>query len=100
MFSVVNNDKSAQIAFTTKRRTCPQITINNAPIPVQSEVKYLGLHTDQKLTWKAHIQTKKMQLTTKARNMNWLIGKNSQLSMANKLLIYKGQVRLSPYLTN
>jgi hypothetical protein len=30
-----------------------------------------------------------MQLTTKARNMNWLIGKNSQLSMANKLLIYK-----------
>jgi hypothetical protein len=68
---------------------CPQITINNAPIPVQSEVKYLGLHLDQKLTWKAHIQAKKMQLTTKARNMNWLIGKNSQVLMANKLLIYK-----------
>jgi hypothetical protein len=51
--------------------------------PVQSEVKHLGLYLDQKLTWKAHIQAKKMQLTTKARNMNWLRGKNS------KLLIYK-----------
>jgi hypothetical protein len=85
----VNNDKSAQITFTTKSRTCPQITIHNAPIPIQFEVKYLGLHLDQKLTWKAHIQANKMQLTTKARNMNWLIGKNSQLSMANKLLSYK-----------
>jgi hypothetical protein len=75
----VNNGKSAQITVTTKRRMCPKVKINNAPIPVQSEVKYLGLHLDQKLTWKAHIQAKKMQLTTKARNMNWLIGKNSQL---------------------
>jgi hypothetical protein len=37
----VNNTKLAQITFTTKRRTCPQVTINNAPIPGQTEVKYL-----------------------------------------------------------
>jgi hypothetical protein len=85
----VNNTKSAQITFITKRRTCPQVTINNAPIPELTEVKYPGLHLDRKLTWKVHIQAKKQQLTTKARNMNWLIGKNFQLTTANKLLIYK-----------
>jgi hypothetical protein len=75
----VNNEKSVQITFATKRSVCPQITVNNAPIPVQSEVEYLGLHLDQKLKWKAHIQAKRTQLTRKVRNMNWLIGKKSQL---------------------
>lgn len=85
----VNNDKSAQITFTTKRSTCPPVTINNAPIPVKTVVKYLGLHLDQKLTWKTHIKAKRTQLTLKVRNMNWLIGRKSQLSMENKLIIYK-----------
>jgi hypothetical protein len=57
--------------------------------PEQTKVKYRGLHLDRKITWKAHIQAKKQQLTTKARNMNWIIGINSKLSIANKLLIYK-----------
>jgi hypothetical protein len=85
----VNNKESVQITFTTKRSACSQITINNAPILVQSEVIYLGLHFDQKLTWKAHIQTKRTQLTANIRNINWLICKKYQLSMENKLLIYK-----------
>lgn len=54
----VNTNKSTQITFTTKRGTCPQVSINNAPIPVKTEVKYLGLHLDQKLTWKTHIKMK------------------------------------------
>lgn len=46
----VNNQKSAQITFTTRRSNCPQVTLNNTPIPIKTEVKYLGLHLDQKLT--------------------------------------------------
>jgi hypothetical protein len=47
----VNNTKSAKITFTTKSTTCPQVTINNAPNPEQTKVKYLGLHLDRKTTW-------------------------------------------------
>jgi hypothetical protein len=52
----MNNEKSVQITFTTRRTNCPQVTINNSIIPTKTEVKYLGLHLDQKLTWKTHIK--------------------------------------------
>lgn len=85
----VNSDKSTQITFTTRRCVCPQVTINSQPIPIRNEVKYLGLHLDQKLTWTNHIKAKKQQLVIKTRQMNWLINRKSQLSLKNKLTIYK-----------
>jgi hypothetical protein len=36
--------------------------LQSITIPVQTEVKYLGLHQDQKLTWQKHIKTKRQQL--------------------------------------
>jgi hypothetical protein len=47
----INQTTSSQITFTTKRTNCPPVTINNTQIPVQKEVKYLGLYLNQKLTW-------------------------------------------------
>ena len=67
----------------------PQPMLNSEFIPRKNEVKYLGLHLDQKLTWKAHIKAKKLQLNIKTNKMNWLIGKKSKLSLDNKLIIYK-----------
>jgi hypothetical protein len=55
----VNPAESAQITFTTGRTICPQVGINNFPIPIKQEVKYLGLLLDQKLTWQMHIKAKK-----------------------------------------
>jgi hypothetical protein len=81
----MNNNKSAQIIFTTKFTECPLVMLNNEPIPMKNEVKYLGLPLDRRLTWK----TKKQQLNIKTKQMNWLIGRKSQLSLENKLLIYK-----------
>jgi hypothetical protein len=44
----LNPAKSSQITFTTRRAICPQVSINNFLIPIKEEVKYLGLHLDQK----------------------------------------------------
>jgi hypothetical protein len=46
-----NQGKPSQITLTT-RNMCPQVNMNNVHIPIKTEVKYLGLHLDQKLTWK------------------------------------------------
>ncbi|PNF35987.1 hypothetical protein B7P43_G02293 [Cryptotermes secundus] len=85
----INQTKSSQITFTTKRTHCPPVTIDNLQIPVQTEVKYLGLHLDQKLTWQKHIKTKRQHLNLKVQQMSWLLGRKSKLSLENKILIYK-----------
>jgi len=54
----VNPTKSAQVTFTIRRDICPPVNLHNTHIPVkEKEVKYLGLHLDEKLTWKTHIKT-------------------------------------------
>jgi hypothetical protein len=55
----VNPAKSTQITFTTGRTVCPQVSINNFPIPIKKGVKYLGLHLDKKLTWQTHLKAKR-----------------------------------------
>ena len=52
-------------------------------------VKYLGLHLDTKLNWRVHIAKKRKQLELRYRELYWLLGRTSPLSIKNKLLLYK-----------
>jgi hypothetical protein len=85
----INQEKSSHVTFTTTRALCPHVTMNNVHIPVRTTVKYLGLHLDQRLTWSTHLKSKRLHLDLKLRSMFWLLGRKSQLSLANKLLLYK-----------
>jgi hypothetical protein len=40
-------------------------------------------------TWKDHVSSKRKQLDLKTREIKWLIGRHSPLSLENKILIYK-----------
>lgn len=44
---------------------------------------------DAKLRWKAHVKKKKEELNLRYKNMYWLLGRYSALSIYNKLLLYK-----------
>jgi len=85
----INETKSSHITFTLRRGHCPPVYINQTVVPQAETVKYLGLHFDKRLTWKNHVVTKRKQLDLKTREIYWLIGKHSPLSLENKLLIYK-----------
>jgi hypothetical protein len=74
-----------QVTFTTKHIICPQV-INGIKIPVQTEVKYLGLYLDQKLTCRKLVKTKRQKLDLRLREMSWLLARKSKLSIENKLL--------------
>jgi hypothetical protein len=49
----------------------------------------LGLYLDKKLTWQKHVKSKREKLNLKLREMSWLLGRKSKLSIENKLLLYK-----------
>lgn len=85
----INETKSAHIVFTKCRGVSPQVHINSKIIPRVDCVKYLGMHLDKTLTWRTHIWKKRKQLGLKFSKYYWLLGKNSQLSLRNKLLVYK-----------
>lgn len=85
----INPTKSVQVTFANRRATCPVVMIGDTQLPVSNQVKYLGLVLDSKLTWRAHITSKKTHMNLKLRQMNWLIGRKSKLSTENKLLLYK-----------
>jgi hypothetical protein len=81
--------RTCYLTFTTRHVTCPPVFLHNTLIPVKYDVKYLGLHLDSKLTWRKHIQTKRQHLNLKLWAMSWPLGRRSQLSLPNKLLLYK-----------
>lgn len=85
----VNEGKSTHITFTLNFQTCPTVILNNINLPEQTEVKYLGMHLDRKLTWRSHIWNKRLNLNMKYYKMAWLLGEKSHLSAENKLLLYK-----------
>ena len=88
----VNETKSTHITFTNKKITCPSVHLNSNIIPYGNSVKYLGLHLDSRLTWKTHIGKKRNELNIKYKKLYWLLGKNSQLALKTKVLLYKSMV--------
>lgn len=84
-----NPTKCNHITFTLCKQNSPNITLNNVVIPQTKQTKYLGLQLDIRLTWKQHIKSVIENIKIKKRQMYWLTGKTSKLSVENKLKIYK-----------
>jgi hypothetical protein len=45
--------------------------MGNVAVPEKSEVKYLGMHLDRRLTWAKHNKIKRNQLNLKAKRKQW-----------------------------
>jgi hypothetical protein len=58
-------------------------------MPPAATVKYLGLLLDNELNWKDHTIKKREQMGLRYKELYWLLGMKSHLSVDNKLLLYK-----------
>jgi hypothetical protein len=85
----INENKSVHIDFAYRKNVQIPVAINNTNIPYSNTVKYLGMNLDIRLRWKEHVKKKRRELDLKYRKMYWLLGRKSQLSVHNKLLLYK-----------
>jgi hypothetical protein len=63
--------------------------INGTKVPYANTAKYLGMTLHAKLRWKENIKKKRDKLNIKFRKMYWLLGRNSELSVHNELILYK-----------
>lgn len=85
----LNENKSVHVNFTLKKiENQPNVTLNNIEVPLENKAKYLGMTLDTKLHWKEHVKIKRKELDLKYRELYWLIGRHSVLSIYNKTLIY------------
>uniref|UniRef100_A0A0A9Y2M9 RNA-directed DNA polymerase from mobile element jockey n=1 Tax=Lygus hesperus TaxID=30085 RepID=A0A0A9Y2M9_LYGHE len=72
--------------FTDRKIPDLEVEINSNRIPCADTLKYLRMTLDSKLNWNYLIEKKEQELMIKFRKMYWLMGRNFQLSLHNKLL--------------
>ncbi|KAH8373685.1 hypothetical protein KR093_003287, partial [Drosophila rubida] len=84
----VNEQKCKHVTFTLNRQDCPPLTLNNTVVPIATEVTYLGVHLDRRLTWRSHIEAKRTHVKLKAKSLHWLINSRSPLRLDYKVLLY------------
>jgi hypothetical protein len=71
------------MTFTLRKSSTPDVAINDSQIPRNTEIKYLGMTIDSKLTWKQHIAKKQKQVNITIKQLNWLLGRKSNLGIEN-----------------
>ncbi|GFW46413.1 probable RNA-directed DNA polymerase from transposon X-element [Trichonephila clavipes] len=89
----INVEKSAAVIFTKKRKRPPPPTMFNTTIPWSRNTKYLGIIFDKNLTWRTHIQHTRNKFRKIMFKLYPLIGRNSELSRDNKVLLFTAVMR-------
>ncbi|GFT42918.1 probable RNA-directed DNA polymerase from transposon X-element [Trichonephila clavipes] len=89
----INVEKSAAVLFTNKRKIPPPPKMYNTIIPWSQSTKYLGITFDKNLTWKTHIQNTRQKFRKIMFKLFPLIGRNSDLSRNNKVLLFTAVMR-------
>ncbi|GFW84566.1 probable RNA-directed DNA polymerase from transposon BS [Trichonephila clavipes] len=93
----INVDKTIAVLFTNRKTQPTPPTLYSTQLQWSQSTKYLGLTLDKKLTWKQHIIQTRDKFRRAQRAIFPLIGRNSELNLYNKLLLYTAVLR--PILT-
>lgn len=88
----INADKTQAVMFTRRRPDLrDRIRIHNVNIPWSTQVRYLGVILDNKLTFKPHITRKKEKMVKLIHKLFPLLYSN-QMNTQTKLRLYKSTI--------
>lgn len=79
--------------FTKIINKCKPLNLFGQQINWESKCTYLGVEFGSRLSWKFHINNIITKIKTKTAILYCLIARNSKLTLANKILIYKLYIR-------
>ena len=89
-----NAEKTEAIIFSKRRPILNlNVRINNIEIEWSNQVKYLGITLDKRLTFTKHLENTVNKCLGLITMLYPLINRNSELSLKNKLLLYKSCIR-------
>ena len=69
----INSEKSVHVDFTLRPYGYNPVYINNQIIPHAIKTRHLGIHLDERLTYKEHIKIKKNELEIRFQKLKWLL---------------------------
>ena len=86
----VNAQKTDLIIFSRKQKKekIPDFRLQNQPVEIKTNVKYLGVILNTKLNYHAHVENTKKNVHKIIGVLFCLIRRNSSLSIRNKIIIY------------
>ena len=91
----INTSKSVIVIFTHRRYISldQHLTYCGTPLPVQTSVRYLGVHLDSKLSWSVHIQNKLIAVNIQQSKLKVITARHWGLSPATVSWVYKSMTR-------
>lgn len=84
-------ENSVLVNFTLKKTECSPLYFQGSLIPNSSEVKYLGITFNKRLTWGLHLKSKRKKLNSRLHLLRPIL--KSKLSPYTKNIIYKSLLR-------
>ncbi|KAE9543133.1 hypothetical protein AGLY_003044 [Aphis glycines] len=87
----INPEKSFNVIFTLRRNDSPPVQLQGVDIPKTSQVKYLGLILDKRLTWGPHLKSKHKTLNNRLHLLRPIL--KSKMSIHTKSILYKSLLR-------
>ncbi|XP_023229286.1 uncharacterized protein LOC111629619 [Centruroides sculpturatus] len=93
----INYDKTVGMVCTRKNKRNrlqrpPRIFIGGNKIKIKQDIKYLGIHFDDKLNWHTHVRNICQHMDKKANLLNWITAKTWGNNYINSKIIYKAAV--------
>jgi hypothetical protein len=86
-----NHNYSFHVLFTLRKEISPVLYFGGIEILIETQINYLGLILDKRLTWGSHLKSTRKKLNTRLYLLRSIL--KSNLSLNNKLIIYKSILR-------
>jgi len=81
----INAEKSVHVPFTHREEDAPGLSLQGVSIPSMTQVKYLGIMLDERLTWRLQLKSKRELLNSRLHLLRSIL--KSRFPLQNKIAL-------------